>query len=167
MVGPPPPSPITTLRAAGELLGIEPGDPTVYTPTTPLRPDAPLPIDPVAAAALAAWFRLGASILDEMAATAGPDDAPSTPTLWPEHFDVGLDLGDEAPGRRGTFGASPGDAEHAEPYAYVTHWSAVAEDAFWNDAVFGGASRTYSELAVDLRRRPPRCATSSPAAARP
>jgi hypothetical protein len=141
--------PITTLRAAAAALGIEPGAPAhVFTPTTLLEPDAPLPIDNGAAGALSAWFRLGATLLGELAESAGLDDAPSTPTLWPEHFDVGLDLGDESRGGRGTFGASPGDAEHPEPYAYVTHWTDVPDDPFWNDLAFGGASRSYSELAA-------------------
>jgi hypothetical protein len=141
--------PITTLRAAGDAIGIEPGAPAdVYTPTTPLELDAPLLIDAADAAALAAFFCLGETALLELAASAGPDDAPSTTTLWPEHFDVGLDVGDEARDARGTFGASPGDAKHAEPYAYVTHWAELAEDPFWNDPVFGGASCTYTELAA-------------------
>lgn len=142
-------SPITTLRAAGDAVGIAPGAPAeVYTPSTPLLLDAPLPIDTEAAAALAAWFDLGASALETIRSDADPADAPSTPTLWPEHFDVGLDLGDEAHGGRGTFGASPGDAQHPEPYIYVTHWSEVPDDAFWNDAGFGGASRSYAEIAA-------------------
>lgn len=140
--------PITTLRAAGAALGFEPGPPDVYTPATPLDLDAPLPIDAVPATALAAWSCLGATLLGELAASAGPDDAPSAPTLWPEHFDVGLDLGDESQGARGTFGASPGDAAHPEPYAYITHWVDLPDDPFWNDAAFPGASRTYSEVAA-------------------
>lgn len=141
--------PITTLRAAGEALRIEPGAPAdVYTPTTPLELDVALPVDVTAAAALAAWFSLGAAALRDLAAAAGPDDAPSTPTLWPEHFDVGLDLGDEGRGARGTLGVSPGDVEHAEPYVYVTHWADVPQDAFWNDTAFGGASCTYTEIAA-------------------
>jgi hypothetical protein len=140
--------PITTLRAAGAALGFEPGPPDVYTPATPLELDAPLPIDAVPATALAAWSCLGATLLEDLAASAGPDDAPSTPTLWPEHLDVGLDLGDESRGARGTFGASPGDAEHPEPYVYVTHWGELPDDPFWNDGVFPGASCGYSEIAA-------------------
>ena len=66
--------------------------------------------------------------------------------LWPEHFDLAADLGVDDHGTRGTFGASPGDAAHAEPYLYVTHWADVPDDPYWSDRVFAGASLTYSGL---------------------
>jgi hypothetical protein len=128
--------PLTTLSAAASALGIAPGSPPVYTPATELRADEQLDVDADAAAVLGRWFGITWSILEELGA----------PTLWPEHFDAALDLGDEAAGRRGTFGASPGDAAHPEPYLYVTHWAVVGDDPFWNDSAFGGASLTYSAL---------------------
>jgi hypothetical protein len=67
--------------------------------------------------------------------------------LWPEHFDASVDLGDEAAGQRGTFGASPGDDRHPLPYLYVTHWADQPDDPYWNDAGFGGASLGYESLA--------------------
>ena len=115
---------LTTLAAAAGALGVEPGAPPVYPPATPLEPDAPLVVDDDAAHVLAAWFDLGWSVV-------GALDAPVT--LWPEHFDVACSQGDEAAGQGGTFGASPGDAEHPEPYLYVTHWADVADDPYWND----------------------------------
>jgi hypothetical protein len=140
---------LTTIAAAAAVLEIEPGAPTdVYTPTTPLSPDDALVIDPGAAVALAAWFALGWAALGSLRADAPPTDAASDPTLWPEHFDAAIDLGDEAFGARGTFGASPGDAAHPEPYLYVTHWTEVPDDPYWNDAAFAGASRSYSEVAA-------------------
>lgn len=42
------------------------------------------------------------------------------PVLWPEHFDVAIDL-DEV-----TYGVSLGDAEIAGPYAYVAPWGRPA-----------------------------------------
>lgn len=57
------------------------------------------------------------------------------PTLWPEHFDVSVEV-DGVP-----FGASPGDAFSPEPYAYVSE-TTLPRDAFW-DAPFG-AMRTRS-----------------------
>ena len=139
---------LTTLRAAAAAVGLEPGGPSeVYRLATPLEPDATLDIDDAAARALAAWFELAWRVLDNLRAAAGPEDTPSdVTTLWPEHFDAAVDLGNEARGTRATFGASPGDAEHPEPYLYVTHWADVADDPYWNDIAFAGASRTYSAI---------------------
>ena len=86
-----------------------------------------------------------------------PRRSPGPPTartqLWPEHFDLSIDVGDEAAGTRGTFGSSPGDAAHPEPYLYATHWSSDVEpDPFWNDTAFAGANLPYAAL---RRRRPP------------
>jgi len=56
-----------------------------------------------------------------------------------------VDLGDEAAGRRASYGGSPGDASHAEPYLYVAPWTARTGQ-FWADAAFGGASLSYAAL---------------------
>ena len=142
-------SPLTTIAAAAAALGIEPGAPaTVYTPTTPLTPDAPLVVDPGAATVLASWFALGWTALEALGADADPAETASKPTLWPEHFDAAIDLGLESRGARGTFGASPGDAAHPEPYLYVTHWVEVPDDPYWNDTAFPGASLSYSAVAT-------------------
>jgi hypothetical protein len=146
---------LTTIAAAAAVAGIEPGGPSdVYRLTTPLEPDAPLVIDDDAARALAAWFELASTALAELRAEISPALDPSDIQLWPEHFDVAFDFGEESLGTRGTFGASPGDAEHPEPYLYVTHWAEVADDPFWNDDVFAGASLPYSEVRAggDARR---------------
>ena len=66
----------------------------------------------------------------------------------PEHFDVATELGTEAAGRRANFGASPGDEGHPEPYLYVTHWADVADDPYWNDTTFSGASLAYAAVAA-------------------
>ncbi|MEP7034500.1 MAG: hypothetical protein ABI934_02870 [Actinomycetota bacterium] len=52
-----------------------------------------------------------------------------TPILWPEHFDVAILLEDTS------YGASPGDGDHATPYAYVSSGEHDDSD-FWN-APFG------------------------------
>jgi hypothetical protein len=118
----------------------------VYAPVTPLDPDAPLEIDVDAAHALSAWFEAGWSALEALRQQAGDDAMPSALTLWPEHFDAAIELGHEALGTRGTFGASPGDAEHPEPYLYVTHWTDVPDDEYWNDTAFAGASLPYASV---------------------
>jgi hypothetical protein len=49
--------------------------------------------------------------------------------LWPEHFDVGIRVGDI------NYGVSPGDTYLGEPYAYIGV-DPVPADSFWN-APFG------------------------------
>jgi hypothetical protein len=139
--------PVTTVGAAARLAGRAPGPvPDLYEPTTPLEPDTALAVDPAAAVLLGDWFGFGASVLEQLRADAAPPDAPSRVQLWPEHFDLSVDAGDEAAGARGTFGASPGDDAHEEPYLYVTHWADVSADPFWDDASFAGASFPLSAL---------------------
>jgi len=124
--------PVTTLRSAGTLVGIEPGLPAgTYSPTTPLDLDAGLEVDPVAADAIAAWFELVFDGLGEFAGRHG-DEVPTDITLWPEHFDLAMSLGDV------NYGGSPGDDGHPEPYLYVGPWTA-RKGPFWNEPF--GASR--------------------------
>jgi hypothetical protein len=138
--------PWTTLRAAADAAGVAVGARTgVYEPTTAGDPDQRLLVDADAAARLADWFGFGASVLEEVRAAAS-DGSLTRLQLWPEHFDLSVDLGDETAGRRGTFGASPGDDRHPLPYLYVTHWGPVADDPYWNDTVFSGASLGYDRL---------------------
>jgi hypothetical protein len=106
----------------------------------------PLEVDPVAAAALADWYAFGAAALERLAADAGPDEGASAPILWPEHFDVAIELGSEPAGRRATYGFSPGDERHPEPYAYVGPWSPQATGELWNANGFAGAELGYAEL---------------------
>ena len=149
-------APITTVGEAATIAGITPGAPAdVYTPSTPLEPDAPLVITPVAAALLGAWYAFADAALAQLLAAVPAADTPSTVQLWPEHFDLATDLGNEAAGARGTFGASPGDGAHAEPYLYVTHWADTPDDPYWSDTAFPGASLAYATLARE-RRSPAR-----------
>ena len=141
-------APITTLAVAAGLAGVEPGAPRdVYTPATPLTPDAPLALDPSAVEFLGAWFGFAACVLEQLRAESGPVDEPSRVQIWPEHFDMSVDLGDEQAGARGTCGVSPGDDDDPDPYLYVTHWADVAPDPYWNAAHFAGATLTAPELA--------------------
>ena len=65
--------------------------------------------------------------------------------IWPEHFDAAIDLGSEADGMRGTYGGSPADSHHAEPYLYASPWKGRI-DPFFGDPTFRGASLTHAEL---------------------
>jgi hypothetical protein len=110
-------------------------------------------VDPAAAAALAAWFAFAAGVLEELRADADPALHPTPPQLWPEHFDVAIELGEEAAGRRAAYGASPGDEQHAEPYLYVAPWVAPPAGPLWNATAFGGAELPYADLLAAGDRR--------------
>ncbi len=139
---------ITSVGAAAALAGAKAGAPAdVYTPATPLEPDAALALDARSAEFLGAWFGFSASVLEQLRAEAGRGDQPSRVQLWPEHFDLSVDVGDEADGGRGTFGASPGDDDHPDPYLYVTHRGDVGDDEYWNETHFAGARLTIAAFA--------------------
>jgi hypothetical protein len=94
---------------------------------------APVTLDGEAAADVMAWLRVGSSALDRILVRARQ---PSVAQVWPEHFDIGIDvLTDHG---RVNFGASPGDADIPDPYAYVSPWeeSRPGDPTFWN-ASFG------------------------------
>jgi hypothetical protein len=105
-----------------------------------------LAVDPVAARQLATWYAFGAAVLERLVADAGDEDAPSPVRLWPEHFDIAIDLGAEPAGGRAGYGFSPGDEQHAEPYAYVAPWTAEVTGELWRANGFRGAELTYAEL---------------------
>jgi hypothetical protein len=114
----------------------------------------PLPdVDLVAASALGDFYGFACSVLEQLRADEADGD-PGFVRLWPEHFDIALELGSEAAGHRANFGASPGDDNHDEPYLYVGPWSANVSGDLWNATGFKGAELTYSELlgAEDQRR---------------
>lgn len=108
--------------------------------------DGALEIDPAAARILADWYALGDAVLEELVAGARPEDAPSPVRLWPEHFDIAIELGDDTGGQRANYGFSPGDDDHAEPYAYVGPWTAEVSGELWNATGFRGAELTHAEL---------------------
>ena len=117
----------------------------------------PLPreVDGDAAVALGEFFGFACSVLEQLRANAAVDGPSSLVVLWPEHFDLAVDIGDEDRRARATFGASPGDEQHEEPYLYVSPWnSQIASGELWNATAFRGAERGYSELlsAGDQRR---------------
>jgi hypothetical protein len=106
----------------------------------------PLPgVDIAAATALGEFYGLACSVLEQLRADETDGD-PSLVQLWPEHFDLAIELGDEKAGKRANFGASPGDDDHDDPYLYVGPWTAEVSGELWNAAGFNGAELTYSEL---------------------
>jgi hypothetical protein len=138
---------ITNLLAAAECVGI-PCAPVseLYVPATSPDVGAPLDIAESGVSFFAAWFGFAAYILEQLRFSF-PDSAMSSRVqLWPEHFDMSLEAGDEGAGTRASYGASPADAQHAEPYLYVSPWTSVPTADCWNDVHFGGACLPYSEL---------------------
>jgi hypothetical protein len=138
--------PITTLADAGRLAGVIPGAADdLYAPQTSVDADAHLTVDRASARLLGDWYGFACSVLEQLRVERQAWGTRAQ--LWPEHFDLSIDLGDEPTDHRGTFGGSPGDAEHPLPYLYVTHWAPVVDNPYWNDDAFGGASLDYDALA--------------------
>jgi hypothetical protein len=140
--------PIGSLSAAARSAGIEPdvGQQEQFDVPPHGDLDEPLAVDAAAARALGAWFAFATAVLGAVRADAGEGEDASIVRIWPEHFDAAIDVGDQAAGRRATYGASPGDGHHAEPYLYASPWAGRI-DPFFDDPGFRGAARTYSQLA--------------------
>ncbi len=107
---------------------------------------APLNLDPAAAAGLAELYSFATGALEQVRSTSAIGDEPSAVILWPEHFDVAFDAGTDDGGGRATFGVSPGDEQHAEPYLYVGPWRERPRSDVWNARGFAGAELGYAEL---------------------
>src|SRR6478609_5921336 len=107
--------------------------------------DDRLAVDLASAAVLADWFEFATEALEALRAGARPGDDATIVRIWPEHFDAAIDMGDADAGRRATYGGSPGDRHHAEPYLYASPWAGRI-DPFFDDPTFKGASLTYAEL---------------------
>ena len=140
---------ITTLRKAGEFAGVTPGT-TAAEHDSPELGDIDRPLDARAEVGvfLAAWFGLATAALEELRFSPESVD-PERVQLWPGHFDPAIAAGDAESGRRATYGFSPGDHSHDEPYIYVAAWGDIdRSDPFWNDESLAGASLTFSELSV-------------------
>lgn len=116
-------------------------------------PQRPIELDPEAARRIAAWFDLTARALDLVVQAAPAWAAPSIPQLWPEHFDLAIDLAFDrsAPAeRRVNVGGAAGDGHHAAPYLYVGPWTPdrPGGDGYWN-APFGATLDIDAVLASD------------------
>jgi hypothetical protein len=109
----------------------------------------PIVIDADGISAICRWFELSASILDRVVAGLPKTGSPSLVRLWPEHFDVAVDVLARE-GVRTNIGASPGDGFIGEPYLYVGPWTAdrPGGGTFWN-APFGAAMPASALGSVD------------------
>jgi len=110
-------------------------------------PGAPLRVDAEAVAVMAEWYRRGAQAVDQSVAGLGDAGDAAVAQIWPEHFDLGIDVA--AGAGRTNLGVSPGDGFSAEPYLYVGPWSAdrPGDAAYWNASF--GALATWSEIPDD------------------
>jgi hypothetical protein len=100
-----------------------------------------LEVDGDHAARLARFFAFTWGVLETLRAEA---HEPSEIHLWPEHFDVAFD------DREVTYGGSPGDEHHEEPYLYVAPWTAPEPGPRWNAAGFTGAEAPWTDEAAAL-----------------
>jgi hypothetical protein len=131
---------LTSLGAAAELAGVE------------LAPNADraLDIDRAASAWLGDLYGFATSVLEQLRAEAGDDAEPSRVQLWPEHFDISVELGAESRAARAGFGVSPGDDAHDGPYLYISCWSPPPPDrVLWNASAFPGAELALADLVDD------------------
>jgi hypothetical protein len=149
-------APLTTLASAAALAGVE------LDPDSKGHFDVPemgdehraLGVRSEHVAFLSDWFGFATSVLEELRLDRRADDTTGRVQLWPEHFDVAVELGDADERRRASYGASPGDAAHPEPYLYVAPWSEPDRSTgYWNDAAFSGASMAHAELLATADQR--------------
>lgn len=140
----------STIRRLGEALGLDVElEFSVGGDTPPIGDlDEMLILDSDTTTVLGDWWALGQRAMD-IAIASFPDPQASVARLWPEHFDVGIDLAVDPtakPDVRVNLGASAGDGFHAEPYLYVGPWGDERPGPadFWN-APFG-AVLSFAQL---------------------
>jgi hypothetical protein len=107
-------------------------------------PETPLEVSARDAAVAAGWYELGALAIDQVLVRLGAGGDPSVAQIWPEHFDLGIDVA--AGETRANLGASPGDGYSPAPYLYVGPLTAdrPGDDAYWNASF--GALRTIDDI---------------------
>lgn len=140
----------STIGALCTAAGCEPdGDFSVGHDTPPLGDvDATIRLDADSVTVLGDWFHLGQRAIDSCLASL-PDPQASVVRLWPEHFDLGVDIAIDPRARSGArtnLGAAAGDDFHQEPYLYIGPWGdeRPGPPEFWN-APFG-ATLGFGEL---------------------
>jgi hypothetical protein len=139
---------LTTLADAAEFIGYD------LTRYDLAGADEQLEIDVASSCFVGEWFGFAASVLQQLRAESPHELHSSRVQLWPEHFDMSVELGSEQEGARAAYGLSPGDAHHEQPYVYVAPWAGVPDDAgLWNAQGFRGAELSYGELLVAKDQR--------------
>lgn len=102
-------------------------------------PEEIVHLDDLAARRVGGWFGFVDSVLVHLLADR-PNSTASATQIWPEHFDLAVQLDAAVGGPRVNVGGSPGDDFSPEPYLYVgPHTIDRPGDAgYWN-APFGAA----------------------------
>jgi hypothetical protein len=131
---------LTTLADAAEFIGFD------LTRHDLAGADRRLEVDLEASSFLGEWFGFAASVLEQLRAESPDEGEDSRVQLWPEHFDMAVELGSQQDGQRAAYGLSPGDEGHEQPYVYVTPWEGVPDSELWNAKGFRGAELSYAEL---------------------
>ncbi|HXW79109.1 MAG TPA: hypothetical protein VEJ84_06395, partial [Acidimicrobiales bacterium] len=114
------PVPGSSLRALAKFAGADIGSTFSCGKDTPEvgDPDEPLVVSESATTAIAQWYDLGWRVLDSVLGALPEPAVAAQLQLWPEHFDIGTDVG-LPDNRRVNLGCSPGDSYENEPYLYV------------------------------------------------
>ncbi len=139
--------PIDTISGAAAAIGFD------LTGVDEEQLDSPLEIDSLASRFIGDWFGFVTSVLEQLRAEAPAEWEASRVQLWPEHFDIAVELGNEQAETRAAVGGSPGDAVHAAPYLYVAPWTARPEGDLWQAGGFSGAEMSYVELLAAADQR--------------
>lgn len=141
---------VTTLDDASAFLGEPIDTETAAEHDSPAIGDASaaLPVRPDHAEWLANWWGIGVRALETVIDEPASVD-PGQVQLWPGHFDVGVEIGDEH--RRSSYGASAGDEANAVPYLYVSVWwpdrlTVDRNDPYWTAEGYVGASLAATDL---------------------
>lgn len=139
---------LTTLARAAEVAGTVANADQAEHDTIELGDvNRPLDIRGEVGDFLGDWYGFVTSVLEELRLGRGDGDDLGRIQIWPGHFDPAVELGDADGGQRATYGGSPGDGGHAEPYLYVGPWGAVDDgDPYWNADGYTGASLDYGDL---------------------
>jgi hypothetical protein len=118
-------------------VGVDPGAPVgVYPDGSGADASFKVVVEPAATQQILSALAIGDAALRRFTTRHRSEDS-RVPVLWPEHFDVGIDL-DEV-----NYGVSPGDGLITEPYAYVGPWQR-RRGPLWNQPF--GAARSMGEL---------------------
>ncbi|MEX1038647.1 MAG: hypothetical protein WDZ96_07320 [Acidimicrobiia bacterium] len=143
--------PISTVRAAAAFFGNtyeEVWFEDFKDPLAPIDPDLPIEVDDEDSRLVGAWFEMGFAVFDLLRERSTAGDDASAAQIWPEHFDAAMETGSADAGERASYGFSPGDDEHTDPYIYVAAWGEIdRSNPYWNDAAFNGSSMSYDALA--------------------
>ena len=141
---------IESVRDAARFFGVEYEEEWFHDfrdPLDPIDPDLVLEVDDSAARSVGQWFEFGFDVLEKLRSHGVESDEVSEVQIWPEHFDAAVEMGDQSEGRRASYGASPGDGEHPEPYFYLAAWGDIDRaNPYWNDVTFNGSSLGFAEL---------------------